>query len=120
MIKDITEAIGIVRDTIDELNGDDMKAIVGELKELVHKSVNKLNSAEENKNFKSGNVQIIVGELKDAVQESLTKVNQEISKGMKDVDSCGPLIICFVLKDAACVNIYNGACDTWEPGDCRN
>jgi len=119
MNKDITEAMNIIKDTINELSEENMKAIVGEIKEIVNKTVNKLNNSNVKKNnsFKGGNVQIIVGEIKDIMKESIGEFKKEMES--KDVDCCCPFIICFVLKDAECVNIYNGACETWDPGDCK-
>ncbi|MDF9407159.1 MAG: hypothetical protein A4E52_01194 [Pelotomaculum sp. PtaB.Bin013] len=31
-----------------------------------------------------------------------------------------PNFVFFIFKDAKCVNIFNGACETWDPGDCAD
>jgi len=117
MIKDITEAMNIVKDTINELNEQSMKVIVGELKEIVNKTIDKLNNnVKIFDGSKGGNIKIIVSELKSIMKESVGELKKEMES--KNVDCCCPFIICFVLKDAECVNIYNGACETWDPGDC--
>ncbi|MDF9407160.1 MAG: hypothetical protein A4E52_01193 [Pelotomaculum sp. PtaB.Bin013] len=117
MIKDIAEAMDIIKDTIDGLNQESMKAIVTEIKEIMDKAVDKLNnnSIAAASEPKKNNMQIIFSEINDIIKESVDKLNKEFEG--KNINCCCPFIICFLLKDAECVNIYNGACETWAPGN---
>lgn len=117
MLKDITQAMETIKATINELHQDDMKVIAAEMKSMIDKALNKpsnnmaVKTAAE---LKGENINIIVSELKSIVQETISNLDRETAGESTD---CGPVIICFVLKDVERVNIYNGACGTWEPDD---
>ncbi|MDD3654082.1 MAG: hypothetical protein PHO01_07855 [Desulfotomaculaceae bacterium] len=119
MLKNITEAMEIIKATIDELNQNDMKVIADEVKRIVNTTLNKLSnniSVKTAAEIKGGNINIIVSELKSIVKETICNPDKRTT--CESFDRCRPIIICFVLRDAECVNIYNGNSETWEPGDC--
>lgn len=56
----------------------------------------------------------MVKETMEAMRDAMGELN--CAKG--GVRCCCPNFVFFIFKDAKCVNIFNGACETWDPGDC--
>ncbi|MDD4170049.1 MAG: hypothetical protein PHD36_07335 [Desulfotomaculaceae bacterium] len=117
MLKNTIEAMEIIKATINELHQDDMKVITGEVKSIINNTLNKLNnniSVKTAAEIKGENINIIVSELNCIVQETFSNLGKNT---VGECIDCRPVIICFVMKDAECVNIYNGACTTWKSYD---
>ncbi|OPX87167.1 MAG: hypothetical protein A4E53_02627 [Pelotomaculum sp. PtaB.Bin104] len=112
MVKDIIAAMEIARDFMDELHQAYLQVIADELKGMHNKTFNnkKTTAAKKKKN-----IEINVNEWKSVVQETISNLAQ---KSAGDGIDCGPVTICFVLKDAEDVSIYNGACQKWDTGNC--
>jgi len=56
----------------------------------------------------------VVKETMEAMREAIG----ELDCSKDNVRCCCPNFVFFIFKDAKCVNIFNGACETWDPGDC--
>ncbi len=51
-------------------------------------------------------------ETLEAMQETLGKVKD----AREFVDCCCPQFVFFIFKEVNCVQIFNGACEDWNPG----
>jgi len=126
MLNEITEIMKMVKDTIDELNQESMKELVGEIKEVMRLVVDKMskeNTGETLDGRKEGGIKVILSEIDREIAKDLTDVSDIIKEAVdvvkkhiesENIDCCYPYVICFVYKDARCVNIFNGACETWK------
>ncbi|HHU85499.1 MAG: hypothetical protein ACOX86_00455 [Pelotomaculaceae bacterium] len=56
------------------------------------------------------------------VKEALEAISEKMGdlSCNSRVDCCCPAFIFFVFKEVNCVQIFNGACEDWRPGDCAN
>jgi|GEM_PF-1104861 len=126
MLNEITEIMRMVKDTVDELNQESMKVLVGEIKEVMRQVVDRIskeNTGETPDGRKKGGIKVILGEIDQEIAKDLTDVSDIIKEAVdvvkknmerENIDCCCPFVICFVYKDARCVNIFNGACETWK------
>lgn len=57
----------------------------------------------------------MVKETMEAMKEAMGELDRSVVSRCECVT---PNFVFFIFKDARCVNIFNGACEDWNPGKC--
>ncbi|MDD3654083.1 MAG: hypothetical protein PHO01_07860 [Desulfotomaculaceae bacterium] len=60
----------------------------------------------------------MVKETMEAMKETMGELDRSKCGIAGRVDCVSPNFVFFIFKDARCVNIFNGACEDWNPGKC--
>ena len=68
------------------------------------------------KNFKLNGGKKMVKEALEAVRGTMGDFKNCNTK----VDCCCPGFIFYIFKEVNCVQIFNGACEDWRPGNCAS
>ncbi|OPX87166.1 MAG: hypothetical protein A4E53_02626 [Pelotomaculum sp. PtaB.Bin104] len=58
----------------------------------------------------------MVKESMEAMKEAMGELDR--SAVISRCSCTSPTFVFFIFKDAKCVNVFNGACEDWNPGQC--